>query len=61
MTSRPNFAHRIQYYEPLSGLINDAPSTLNHLGGDIETEVLLDRAGSKANHRVRLIEFDPRY
>ncbi len=49
MTSRPNFA------------IDDAPSTLNHLGGDIETEVLLDRAGSKANHRVRLIEFDPRY
>ena len=60
-TSRPNFAHRIQYYEPLSGLIDDAPSALDRLGGDVEAEVLLDRAGDEATHRVRLIELDPRY
>ncbi len=56
-----NFAHRIQYYEPLSGLIDDAPSALDRLGGDVEAEVLLDRAGDEATHRVRLIELDPRY
>ena len=61
MTSRPIFAHQIRYYEPFLGSINDASSTLNRLGGDVEAEVLLDRAGNEAAHRVRLIEFDPRY
>ncbi len=43
------------------GLIEDARSALDRLGGDVEAEVLLDRAGDEATHRVRLIELDPRY
>ncbi len=44
-----------------SGLIDDARSALDRLGGDVEAEVLFDRAGDEATHRVRLIELDPRY